>query len=77
MAVLKQAEAGVKVPGPCRAHGTSSATFHKWRSRCGGMASPMRKRLKELEDEKRRLKKMYVEERLQSELRPETFDGKW
>ena len=51
MAVLKLAEAGVKVPDHCREHGISSATFYKWRSRFGGMDTSMMKRLKELEDE--------------------------
>jgi putative transposase len=54
MAVLKQAEEGVKVPDLCREHGISSATFYKWRSRFGGMHTSMMKRLKELEDENRR-----------------------
>ena len=61
MAVLNQSEAGVKVPELCREHGISSATFYKWRSKFGGMDTSMIKRLKELEDENRRLKKMYAE----------------
>ena len=77
MAVLKQAEAGVKVPELCREHGISSATFYKWRSKFGGMDTSMMKRLKELEDENRRLKKMYAEERLKSDLRQEALEGKW
>jgi putative transposase len=77
MAVLKQAEAGVKVPDLCREHGISSATFYKWRSKFGGMDTSMMKRLKELEDENRRLKKMYAEERLKSDLRQEALEGKW
>ena len=77
MAGLKQAEAGVKVPDLCREHGISSATFYKWRSRFGGMDTSMMKRLKELEDENRRLKKMYAEERLKSDLRQEALEGKW
>jgi transposase InsO family protein len=64
MAVLKQAEAGVKVPDLCREHGISSATFYYWRSEFGGMDTSMMKRLTELEDENRRLKKKYAEERL-------------
>lgn len=61
MAILKQAESGVPVPELCREHGMSSATFYKWRSKYGGMDTSMMKRLKELEDENRRLKKMYAE----------------
>lgn len=77
MAILKQAESGVPVPELCREHGMSSATFYKWRSKYGGMDTSMMKRLKELEDENRRLKKMYAEERLKSDLRLEALEGKW
>ena len=68
LAILKQAEAGTPVPELCREHGMSSATFYKWRARYGGMDASMMKRLKELEDENRRLKKMYAEERLKAEI---------
>jgi putative transposase len=67
--VLKQAEVGIKVPDPCRKHGISNATFYEWRSKFGGMDTSMMKRFRELEDENRRLKKMYAEERLKSDLR--------
>ena len=61
MAILKQAESGVPVPQLCREHGMSSATFYKWRSKYGGMDASIMAKLKELEDENRRLKKMYAE----------------
>jgi putative transposase len=77
MAILKQAESGIPVPDLCREHGMSSATFYKWRSKYGGMDTSMMARLKELEDENRRLKKMYAEERLKSELRKEALEKKW
>jgi len=77
MAILKQAEAGMPVPELCREHGMSSATFYKWRSKYGGMDASMIARLKELEEENRRLKKMYAEERLKSELRKEALEKKW
>jgi len=54
----------------------SSATFYKWRAKFGGMDTSMMMRLKELEDENRRLRKMYAEERLKSELRKGSLDGK-
>lgn len=76
MAILKQNEAGVSVPDLCREHGMSSAQFYKWRSKFGGMDASMMKRLKELEDENRRLKKMYAEERLKAEIRQEALEGK-
>ena len=56
MAILKQAENGVPVPDLCREHGMSSASFYKWRAKFGGMDTSMIKRMKELEDENRRLK---------------------
>ena len=59
MAVLKQAEVGTPVPNLCREHGVSSATFYKWRAKFGGMNVSMMAKMKELEDENRRLKKMY------------------
>ncbi|MGH1361648.1 MAG: transposase, partial [Burkholderiaceae bacterium] len=68
LAILKQNEQGVSFPDLCREHGMSSAQFYKWRAKFGGMDASMMKRLKELEDENRRLKKMYAEERLMSEL---------
>ena len=76
ISILKQAEAGTPVPELCREHGMSSATFYKWRAKFGGMDASLMKRLKELEDENRRLKKMYAEERLIAELRQEALEGK-
>ncbi len=64
VAVLKQAEAGAPVPDLCRQHGISSATLYKWRSKFGGMDASMMSQLKELQDENRRLKKMYAEAQL-------------
>lgn len=77
IAILKEAEAGVPVPELCRKHGMSSASFYKWRSKFGGMDASMVKRLKELEEENKRLKKMYAEERLKAEIRQEALEGKW
>ncbi|SBS31052.1 Transposase [Marinomonas spartinae] len=64
MAILKQAEAGTPVPELCREHGMSAASFYKWRVKYGGMDASLMARMKELEEENRRLKKMYAEERL-------------
>ena len=57
MSILKQAEAGTPVAELCREHGMSNACFYKWRSRFGGMDASMMARLKELEEENRRLKR--------------------
>ena len=77
LSVLKQAENGVPVPELCREHGMSSATFYKWRTKFGGMDASMMTRLKELEEENRRLKKMYADERLKAEILKEAIEKKW
>ena len=77
LGVLKQAEAGVAVPALCREHGISTATFYKWRSKFGGMDASLMARMKELEEENRRLKKMYAEERLKAEIVSEALAKKW
>jgi putative transposase len=71
---IKRVEAGVPVPEMCRELGISSATFYKWRSKYGGMDVPMMSRMKELEAENARLRKMYVEEKLKAELRAEALE---
>ena len=75
--ILKQAEAGSPVPNLCREHGMSSATFYKWRAKFGGMDASMMARLKELEDENRRLKKMYADVQLQADVLKEALAKKW
>lgn len=61
---LKRVEGGLSVPELCRELGISSATFYKWRAKYGGLDVSMMARMKELEAENARLKKMYAEERL-------------
>ena len=77
MEALKRVEAGLSVPEICRELGISSATFYKWRAKLGGMDVPMIARLKELEAENSRLKKMYAEERLKAEILNEALTKKW
>ena len=77
IAVLKQAEVGTPVPELCREHGISSATFYKWRSKFGDMDASMMSQLKELQDENRRLKKMYAEAQLSADLLKEALSKKW
>lgn len=74
---LKQAESGTPVPDLCREHRFSSASFYKWRAKYGGMDASLMTRMKELEAENARLKKMYAEERLKAEIRQEVIEGKW
>ena len=77
MAILKQSESGIPVPELCREHGMSSATFYKWRAKYGGMDVGMMTRMKELEAENARLKKMYADERLKAEILKEAIEKKW
>ena len=77
MCILKQAESGTPVAALCREHGMSNATFYKWRAKYGGMDTSLMARLKELETENTRLKKMYAEERLKAEIIQEAMSKKW
>ena len=61
---VKRVESGIGVPDICRELDVSSATFYKWGSKYGGMDVSMMSRMKELEEESRRLKKMNLEEKL-------------
>ena len=69
LAILRQAEGGMPVAELCRAHGMSNASFYKWRAKYGGMDASMIAQTKALEDENRRLKKMFAEMSMQNELR--------
>ena len=77
LAILNQAEAGTPVAALCREHGMISATFYKWRAKFGGMDASLMARLKQLETENRRLKKMYADERLKAEIIQEAMVKKW
>ncbi|WP_142051284.1 IS3 family transposase [Achromobacter sp. SLBN-14] len=73
---IKRVEAGLAVPELCRDLGISSATFYKWRSKYGGMDVSLMARMKELEAENARLRKMYVEEKLKAEIVTEALGKK-
>ncbi|ATD06865.1 putative transposase [Pseudoalteromonas piscicida] len=60
VSMIKEAEAGIPVPEICRKHGIGQSTFYKWRSKYGGMEASDVKRLKELEEENRKLKDMFA-----------------
>jgi len=77
LSILKQAESGIPVSELCREHGMSNATFYNWRAKYGGMDASLMVRLKELEEENRRLKKMYAEERLKAEVIQEAMKKKF
>jgi putative transposase len=76
MGILRQAEGGMAVADLCREHAVSSATFYKWRSKYGGMDASMISEMKGIEDENRRLKKMYAELSMQNELLKEALGKK-
>ena len=77
MEALKRVDAGLAVPEICRELGISTATFYKWRAKYGGMDKSMIARMKELEAENARLKKMYIEEKLKAEIVTEALAKKW
>ena len=77
MQILNQARSGTPVSELCREHGMSSATFYKWRAKYGGMDTSMISRLKELEAENARLKKMYADERLKAMIVQEALTKKF
>jgi len=77
MEALKRVDAGLAVPEICRELGISTATFYKWRAKYGGMDTSMIARMKELEVESARLKKMYIEEKLKAEIVTEALAKKW
>ena len=76
MGILRQVEGGLAVGDVCREHAISSATFYKWRSKYGGMDTSMISDMKVMEDENRRLKKMFAELSMQNELLKEALGKK-
>ena len=77
VAILKQQDSGQTVAQITREHGVSEATFYNWKAKYGGMQVSEVKRLKDLEDENRRLKKMFAELSLQHEITKEALLKKW
>ena len=77
MSILKQAENCVAVADLFCEHGMSSASFYKWRSKYGGIDASLMVRMKELDEENKRLKKMYAEKNMQNDLLKEVLGKKW
>jgi putative transposase len=75
--VLREHDAGVKTADVCRKHGISSATFFKWKSKYGGMDVSDARRLKVLEEENRKLKKLLAETMLDIAMLKELNSKKW
>lgn len=67
IAILKEQEAGVPTAEVCRRHGVSSATFYKWKAKFGGLEVSEAKRLRQLEDENAKLKRLLAEAMLDSD----------
>ena len=74
---LREAEAGLPVKELCRRHGFSEASYYLWRSKFGGISISDAKRLKELETENTRLKKLLAEAMLENEVTREALRKKW
>ena len=74
---LREADSGLPVKELCRRHGFSEASYYLWRSKFGGMRVPDAKRLKELESENARLKKLLAESMLEIEGTREVLRKKW
>lgn len=74
---LREAEAGLAVKDLCRKHGFSEASYYLWRSKFGGMSVSEAKRLKELETENTRLKKLLAEQVLENEVIKDALRKKW
>jgi len=74
---LREADAGIAVKDLCRRHGFSEASYYLWRSKFGGMSVSEAKRLKELEAENARLKKLLAESLLEMEVTREALRKKW
>jgi putative transposase len=74
--ILKEAEAGVPIEELCRQHGIARSTYYNWKSKYGGMEVSQLKRLKELEEENRRLKRMYADLSLEHEILKDIIEKK-
>lgn len=76
LSILNEADAGLPVKEVCRKHGISQPTFYNWKSKYGGMSASDLKRLKELEEENRRLKQMYADLSLENTAMKDLIDRK-
>lgn len=77
IAILREQEAGAKTADVCRRHGVSGATFYKWKAKYGGLDVSEARRLKALEDENRRLKKLLAEAMLDNAMLKDIAAKKW
>ena len=75
--ILREQEAGVATAEVCRRHGVSSATFYKWKAKFGGMDVSEARRLKALEDENAKLKRMLADAMLDNVAQKDLLGKKW
>ena len=75
--ILKQAEGGLPIPELIRQHGIAEGTYYRWKSKYGGMDLSDAKRLKQLEDENRRLKRLVADQALDNQILKEVAAGKY
>jgi putative transposase len=76
VAILNEADAGVPVKEVCRKHGISSPTYYKWKARYGGLGASELKRLRELEHENAKLKRMYADKAMEADALKELIEKK-
>ena len=74
--ILKEADAGMKVADVCRKHGISQPTYYNWKSKYGGLSASELKRIKELEAEHAKLKRMYADLAMENEALKELIEKK-
>ena len=77
IAILREQEAGAKTADVCRKHGISGATFYKWKAKYGGLEVSDARRLRALEDENRKLKKLLAETMLDIAMLKDLNSKKW
>ena len=77
IAILKQQEGGLATADVCREHGISSATFYKWKAKFGGLDVSDARRLKALEDENAKLKKLLAEQMVDNAMLNDVASRKW
>ena len=77
LGILKQVEGGRKIADVCREHGISDATYHRWKAKYGGLEVSQLRRLKQLEDENRKLKQLVGELTLDNAALKDVVAKKW
>lgn len=77
ISILKEQETGIKLPDLCRKHGISGQTFHNWKKKYGGLTVNELRRLRELEQENSRLKRLVADQALDIQILKDVNSKKW